>query len=121
MKIDRPLNTNYIVEEGSNADGCYRKWNNGDLEMWGAKNLENANINVAAGSLYHSSGYTFDLPYASLTNVEGVSLIYASTGLVVPVLSTGGNSKTTIGYWLCAPTSFRTYGTMHFRCTGTWK
>ena len=121
MKIDRPLNKNYIVEEGSNVDGCYRKWNNGDLEMWGLKVLENANINNAAGSLYNSNLYTFDLPYASLIRVEGVSLIYESTGIVMPVLNTGGNFKTTLGYWLSAPTSFRTYGTLHFRCTGTWK
>lgn len=115
------LNTNYIVEEGSNDNRHYRKWSNGDLEMWGLELLENANINNAAGSLYYSNLYTFDLPYASLIRVKGVSLIYESTGIVMPVLNTGGTFKTTLGYWLCAPTSFSTYGTLHFRCMGTWK
>lgn len=61
----------YVVEEGSNSNGKYIKWSNGDLEMWGDFD-RTAAITERAGSLYASSVQSITFPIQSLTrpNIE---------------------------------------------------
>lgn len=115
------LNANYIVEENRNSNGYYRKWNNGTLEMWGSQSVTRATVNQGAGGVYHSDNYTFSLPYTSLTNVSGVSLLFRSNAGVWAAQSTGGDLKKTLGYWVFGGANTTVSGSLNFRCTGTWK
>ena len=115
------LSANAIVEEGKNSNGYYRKWNNGTLEMWGSQSVTRATVNQGAGGVYHSDNYTFSLPYISLTNVNGVSLLFRSNAGVWATQSTGGDLKKTLGYWVFGGTNTTVSGSLNFRCTGTWK
>ena len=115
------LNSNYIIEEGSNANVHYRKWSNGDLEMWGTYAFENANINETAGAIYYSSGYTIPLPVTSVADVRGVSYTLLSNGSAWVTGTNGGNRRSTLGFRLFAGISYRADGAINWRCTGTWK
>lgn len=115
------LSANAIVEEGKNSNGYYRKWNNGTLEMWGSQSITRATVNQGAGGVYHSDNYTFSLPYTSLTNVSGVSLLFRSNAGVWAAQSTGGDLKKTLGYWVFGGANTTVSGSLNFRCTGTWK
>ena len=46
-KILDALKVDYIVEQGSNAYGTYRKWNSGVLEQWGQVTTSASNGNVS--------------------------------------------------------------------------
>lgn len=89
--------------------------------MWGSIDISNANINEALGQIYRSTGYTFNLPLESVDSVKGVSLSFFSNTGSWPVVSTGGNNRSTIGYWLFNGGSARVSGGLSYRCTGTWK
>ena len=115
------LSANAIVEEGKNSNGYYRKWNNGTLEMWGSQSITRATVNQGAGGVYHSDNYTFSLPYTSITNVSGVSLLFRSNAGVWAAQSTGGDLKKTLGYWVFGGANTTVSGSLNFRCTGTWK
>ncbi len=59
---DKTLKTkNYIVEEGNNPNGKYRKWNDGTLEMWFDSNLTCA-IDAKAGNIYQSISFPLNIP-----------------------------------------------------------
>ena len=66
-----------IAEQGSNANGYYRKWSDGTLECWGTKNLGSININQGTGPWY-SNVFSATWPaqftvinYSSITNFQG--------------------------------------------------
>ena len=63
--------SNYVIEEGSNSNGKYRKWSDGTLEMWGDFD-RSAAVNEKAGSLYASSPLSITYPMRSLSrpNIE---------------------------------------------------
>ena len=62
---------NYIVEEGNNPNGKYRKWNDGTLEMWFDSNLTCA-IDAKAGNIYQSIEFPVKYPVASKTSCRPV-------------------------------------------------
>ena len=84
------LGENYIVEEGSNSNGKYRKWSDGTLEMWHSGNATCA-IGTAAGSIYMSSEFEFTFPIASKTACHPVLSIIAQ-GAIWGSPSSSGNS-----------------------------
>lgn len=56
------LAVDYVIEEGSNANGYYRKWANGTLECW-----QRTTVNVAVNSAYGSAylgGWSWNFPMA---------------------------------------------------------
>lgn len=111
-----------IVESDSNDNGHYRKYADGTLEMWGRFSISRTSIDNPSGTNYVSDSYTFPLPYTSLTSVRGVSLSFASRGGYWITQSTGGDMKSTVGYWLVSGSSqSNAEGILSFRCTGTWK
>lgn len=117
----KKLNDNYIIEEGSNANGHYRKWSNGTLDMWGNIVQGSTLINTAQGSCFSSAAQLLTLPQTSVANVTGVELEFVSNRIAWATQGTGRNSKNTIGYFLVCPASVTASGALHFRCTGTWK
>ena len=110
-----------IIETGNNAQGFWRKWADGTLEIWGEIQISDADVSVAHGAIYRSAGYTFSLPIESVSTVRGVSLMFSGTGGALIARSTGGNNKSTIGYWIENAVIARISGSISFRCTGTWK
>lgn len=117
----KKLNDNYIVEEGSNSNGHYRKWSNGDLEMWGIYAFSSANVNIQAGVLYLSNAYLLTLPIPSLTIVEGLSYTMTSSGSGFVVGASNGDYKNNLGWRIAAGLSYSANGRFQWRCTGTWK
>lgn len=115
------LNSNYIVEEGSNSNGHYRKWSNGDLEMWGIYAFSDANVNIQAGSLYLSNAYLLTLPIPSITIVEGLSYTMTSNGSGFVVGASNGDYKNNLGWRIAAGLTYSANGRFQWRCTGTWK
>lgn len=59
----------FIVEEGSNSNGSYRKWESGILECW-ISTSQNVALNSAYGSLYKGQWiWTFPVPFISAPTV----------------------------------------------------
>ncbi len=118
------LNDNYIVEEGENDNGHYRKWSNGTLEMWGKLILNNVNINNRSNTsttVYNSTQYRITFPFASLSECIVTCTNYSNTGAWVS-MSTGGDRKSSFMFWLYA--AGISNGNSHYICwraTGTWK
>lgn len=115
------LNSNYIIEEGSNSNGHWRKWSNGDLEMWGIYAFSDANVNIQAGNLYLTNAYLLTLPIPSLTVVEGLSYTMTSSGSGFAVGASNGDYKNNLGWRITAGLPYSANGGFQWRCTGTWK
>lgn len=68
----------YIVEQGTNANGTYRKWNSGILEQWGYTTIGS---NSAAS-------WTYPIPFYSTSIYLTATCHYLSTGTyVAPTIS----------------------------------
>lgn len=67
---------NHVIEEDSNANGKYRKWSDGTLEMWFNSPFTCA-IGTKAGSIYTSGQFTLNFPVASKTKCNIVLTIGA--------------------------------------------
>lgn len=52
----------YIVEQGTDGDTTYRKWNSGIAEMW-INTTQNVALNNAYGSLYQGA-WSWNFPFA---------------------------------------------------------
>lgn len=108
------------METNSNSKGNYRKYADGTLEMWGTIPISSASITTKSGNIFISDGYTFVLPYTSLTGVSVSAHFISNTGAWLS-LSTGGNNKSSVGYWLFLSVSSRVDGRIYFNAYGTWK
>ena len=79
-KILNAIKCDYIVEQGSNAYGSYRKWNSGIAECWGE------------GQIGSNSALTANYPITFSTTSEMIivaSCRYKSSGTYVsPTIST---------------------------------
>lgn len=61
-KIDNVCD--YIVEEGYNENGNYRKWNSGILEQWQHRSKTTWKINNAYGTLYQGTyNWIYPIPF----------------------------------------------------------
>lgn len=115
------LGENYIVEEGSNSNGKYRKWSDGTLEMWHSGNATCA-IGTAAGSIYMSSEFTFTFPIASKTACHPVLSIIAQGAIWGSPSSSGNSYRTSFKYHLMAATIWNLASfSFSYYARGTWK
>lgn len=63
------LFTDYVIEQGENANGSYRKWESGTMEQWGAE--ESASASNHAVPL--PAAFAVNTPYLVVgTNTSGV-------------------------------------------------
>lgn len=112
---------NYIVEEGSNSNGKYRKWNDGTLEMWFSSPFTCA-IGTKAGSIYTSGQFTLNFPVASKTKCNIVLTIGAGGAIWGKVYGSANNYKTSFSYHLLAATVWNTASfDLSYYARGTWK
>ena len=70
-ELNRKLN--YIVEEGNNANGFYRKWSSGVLEQW-----FKGTMNVAINSDYAGKGYTGTITWTYPIAFKGIDYAICS-------------------------------------------
>jgi len=113
------LNSNRIIEIGKNSKGCYRKYADGTLEMWG--NIVKTVTTVSLGNAYSAAG-TISLPVESLTYVTGITFECRHNGSFWMSGTTGGDNRTNIGYRVYALNAYTAFKlSMDFRCFGTWK
>ena len=54
-KILDALKADYVVEQGTNANGSYRKWNSGIAECWGS-------VSIASGGF--TGAWTYPIAFA---------------------------------------------------------
>ena len=90
---------NYIVEEGSNSNGKYRKWSDGTLEMWFNSPFTCA-IGTKAGSIYTSGQFTLNFPVASKTKCNIVLTIGAGGAIWGKVYGSANGYKSSFSYHL---------------------
>ena len=119
---DKTLKTkNYIVEEGNNPNGKYRKWNDGTLEMWFDSNLTCA-IDAKAGNIYQSIEFPVKYPVASKTSCRPVLSIGGGGAIWGNVYGSSDNFKSGFKYHVLAATSWgKASFTLSYYVRGTWK
>ena len=119
--LNSKLGENYIVEEGSNSNGKYRKWSDGTLEMWHSGNATCA-IGTVADSVYMSSEFTFTFPIASKTACYPVLSIIAQGAIWGSPSSSGNSYRTSFKYHLMAATIWNLASFSYsYYARGTWK
>ena len=113
--------SDYIVEEGTNANGSYRKWDSGKLEMWHSANATCA-IGTAAGTLYTSQEFTLEFPIESKTACFPVFEIIANGAIWGSASGSANSYRSSFKYhlfsaalWNLASFSYSYYA------IGTWK
>ena len=115
------LNANYIVEEGENDNGHYRKWSNGTLEMWGSYqgtfSIPSGNV---VNGIYYSSDRTIPFPVESKTTTYVVATIF-SNGIQWLKTSTSSTNRTGFNAVILQPTGTNPTLRVHWRATGAWK
>ena len=110
--------THYIVEQGSNSNGNYRKWSDGTLEMWGINHFDNISINNKWGTLYNSIMQFINLPVISTSDLKGIAGTFTSNS---GAWASYGNSNERLAFWIIAPALVTVTGYIRWHCFGTWK
>ena len=112
---------NYIVEEGSNSNGKYRKWSDGTLEMWFNSPFTCA-IGTKAGSIYTSGQFTLNFPVASKTKCNIVLTIGAGGAIWGKVYGSANGYKSSFLYHLLSAVTWNVASfDLSYYARGTWK
>ena len=115
------LSYDYVVEEGSNSNGEYRKWANGTLEMWGDFS-RTAAINEKAGNIYSSSVQSITYPIQSTTQCKNTLTVTAGGAIWGKPWDSASGYLRDFSYTLLAATA---WSSASYRITyyakGTWK
>lgn len=62
--------THYIIEQGSNSNGYYRKWSDGTLEQWINMTVYDQKLQNPYGALYQGVRYwTYPIPFNSVKTI----------------------------------------------------
>lgn len=114
------LDEDYIIETAKSGDWDYRKWNNGNIELWCVKTLTSAiNEKYTNSSMYFANS-SIDFPSGLISNVKNVQLTINGNGLKMVQAYTV--NKNQILFRVLAPKA-EVSGTMyvHAYVIGTWK
>lgn len=112
---------NYIVEEGSNSNGKYRKWSDGTLEMWFNSPFTCA-IGTKAGSIYTSGQFKLNFPVASKTKCNIVLTIGAGGAIWGKVYGSANGYKSSFSYHLLSAVTWNVASfDLSYYARGTWK
>ena len=85
------LNSNNIIESGSNANGFWRKYGDGTIEQWGVKEAA-YRCSTQGGSGYVSGEipFTFPIPFTGSYCVN-VDIVSSSAAMVFPCIEGSGS------------------------------
>ena len=113
--------SNYVVEEGSNSNGKYRKWSDGTLEKWANKSATCA-IGSAAGNLFASPEFTLTFPIESKTACIPVFGAVAGGAIWGNISGSADNYRKSFKYHLFSATSWNLASFFwSYIAIGTWK
>lgn len=110
----------YVIETAKSGDWDYKKWNNGNIELWCVKTLTSAiSDNYVNSSMYFKDS-SIDFPSGLIDNVKNVQLTINGNGLKMVQAYTVNTDH--ILFRVLAPKK-EVSGTMyvHAYVIGTWK
>lgn len=114
------LDEDYIIANAKSGNWDYRKWNNGNIELWCVQTLTSAiNDRYTNSSMYFKNS-SIDFPSGLITNVKNVQLTINANGLKMVQAYTVNTDH--ILFRVLAPKE-EVSGTMyvHAYVIGTWK
>ena len=114
------LDEDYIIANAKSGDWDYRKWNNGNIELWCVQTLTSAiSDNYVNSSMYFKDS-SIDFPSGLIDNVKNVQLTINGNGLKMVQAYTVNTDH--ILFRVLAPKK-EVSGTMyvHAYVIGTWK
>lgn len=110
------------VQEGSSGIWTYRKYSNGDVDLWGSYAISNMDCTTAMGGMYRTAVFSPSaFPFTVYNPVLTAS--YESTGYGAMLWATTVASNTAPpNYYLVRPTSTTiASGKINFHVLGRWK
>jgi len=113
------LGVDFVIEQGSNANGNYEKWNSGKLVMWGRLSVTSLAIIFASGSVF-AAPYLQNFPITSLT-IANVTVNTSNDMGVWVELSGGGGLLTNFGIYFYRGSSGTVSIPFNYQAIGTWK
>lgn len=75
------LDEDYIIANAKSGDWDYRKWNNGNIELWCVKTLTSAINDQYTNSSMYFKNSSIDFPSGLIANVKNVQLTINANGL----------------------------------------
>ena len=114
------LDEDYIIETAKSGDWDYKKWNNGNIELWCVKTLTSDISTQYANSSMYFKDSSIDFPSGLIKNVKNVQLTINANGLKMVQAYTINTNN--ILFRVLAPKA-EVSGTMyvHAYVIGTWK
>ena len=114
------LDEDYIIETAKSGDWDYKKWNNGNVELWCVKTLTSAISTQYTNSSMYFVDSSIDFPSGIIANVKNVQLTINGNGLKMVQAYTVNTNN--ILFRVLAPKK-EVSGTMyvHAYVIGTWK
>ena len=114
------LDEDYIIANAKSGNWDYRKWNNGNIELWCVQTLTSAISDQYANSSMYFKNSSIDFPSGLITNVKNVQLTINANGLKMVQAYTVNTDH--ILFRVLAPKA-EVSGTMyvHAYAIGTWK
>ncbi len=112
----------YSVQTGTSGIWTYKKWSNGEVELWGAYSVSNIDCTTAIGNMYRTAVFS---PSSFPFTVYNPNLVasYESTGYGAFLWATTSTTNTAPpNYYLIRPTSATiASGKINFHVRGKWK
>jgi hypothetical protein len=110
----------YIIETAKSGDWDYKKWNNGNIELWCVQTLTSAISDKYTNSSMYFKNSSIDFPSGLIANVKNVQLTINGNGLKMVQAYTVNTDH--ILFRVLAPKA-EVSGTMyvHAYVIGTWK
>lgn len=114
------LDEDYIIETAKSGNWDYKKWNNGNIELWRVQTLTSAIDKQYSGSSMYFVDSSIDFPSGLIANVKNVQLTINANGLKMVQAYTVNTDN--ILFRVLAPKK-EVSGTMyvHAYVIGTWK
>ena len=114
------LDEDYIIANAKSGDWDYRKWNNGNIELWCVQTLTSAISDKYTNSSMYFKNSSIDFPSGLIANVKNVQLTINGNGLKMVQAYTVNTNH--ILFRVLAPKA-EVSGTMyvHAYVIGTWK
>ena len=114
------LDEDYIIANAKSGDWDYRKWNNGNIELWCVQTLTSAISDKYTNSSMYFKNSSIDFPSGLIANVKNVQLTINGNGLKMVQAYTVNTNH--ILFRVLAPKE-EVSGTMyvHAYVIGTWK
>ena len=127
-KIGTPAD--YIIEQGSNANGNWTKWNSGKMEVYGTASYSSFAITTPSAGFF-TNNTTLQIPFAaSFYEAPRVCILGVQGGNFLLWIRTGSGrsneapltSQYTQGFRVCSPES-RTVNNLviSYHAVGRWK